>query len=274
MEKFIFFAVMLSLLISACEMDGFLFKPESLEKYELPGNTIAEENLEQVQFKSEGYTLYGYWVKARTPERVKTILYCHGNKINIDEYWDRVMFLYDLNVNIFIFDYRGYDKSEGETSEAGLYKDGEAALEFVRSQYGIPPDSLILYGYSLGNVVSIFLAAEKVDPICLFAESAFASANSLTQSALALDFPARWLTEGEFNNAEKIKQIKTPFMLLHGADDDHVRYRDNGRIIYENAPQPKKQIVVQGADHKNVPQKMGLDVYRTVLKEWIDLYSE
>ncbi len=262
-------AALMTVLGIACEMDGFLYKPETVDRYRLPGNTIAEENLEQVTFKSGGNTLYGYWIKSRIPGRKTTILYCHGNKKNIDEYWDRVMFLFDLDFNIFIFDYRGFGRSEGTTTEEGLHRDGEAALQLVQSRYGIPADSLVLYGYSLGNVVSIHLAAEKVDPLCLFAESPFASASSLTQGALALDFPARWLTEGEFNNAEKIKRIHTPFLLMHGEQDDLIRYRDNGRIVYENAPRPKQLHVVPDAHHGNVPQKIGLQAYRALLKEWI-----
>ncbi len=257
--------------ITACELDGFLFNEEKIDQYELPDNTIPQTLLEQVTFESEGNTLYGYWVASNGQRPGLTILYCHGNKHNIDEYWDRVMFLHQLGVNIFIFDYRGFGLSEGESSEAGLYADGEAALNYVLSRNEVATtDSLCFYGYSLGNVVSIYLASKITNPLCLFAESPFASANSLTQSSLALDIQPLWLTDGEYDNLDKVKRIKTPFMLLHGKEDDFVRYRDNGRLVFENAPEPKELVLVPIAQHDDVPETMGIDRYLELIDGWIN----
>lgn len=263
--------LLLLLCISACELDGFLFNAKEVEQYELPDNTIPQNLLEQVTFDSEGNTLYGYWVASNGERPGITIVYCHGNKHNIDEYWDRVMFLHQLGVNIFIFDYRGYGLSEGECSEDGLYADGDAALNYVLSRNDVATiDSVCFYGYSLGNVVSIYLASSNTNPLCLFAESPFASANSMTQSSLSLDIPTRWLTDGEFDNVEKIKQISTPLMLLHGQDDDFVRYRDNGKLIYKNAPEPKELVLIPKAVHDNVPEVMGVDSYLDAITRWIN----
>ena len=266
----ILFALWMIAWIFSCELDNFLFNAKKISKYSLPGNTIPDSLLELVEFQSGGYTLYGYWVKPANLGSDITILYCHGNKHNIDEYWDRVMMLHQLNVSIFIFDYRGYGLSEGISSEAGLYKDGESALYFIQSQFFVNPDSLCIYGFSLGNVVSIYLAAEKVNPLCLISEAPFASANSLTQSGLLLDLPPRWLTEGEFDNVSMIRKINTPFLLLHGKEDDFCRYRDNGKVVYENAPQPKSLNVISGANHNDIPQTMGIDDYRELLQNWIN----
>lgn len=254
----------------ACELDSNLFNSKEIERYELPGNTIPANLIEAVTLDSEGNKLYGFWVKSNGQRPGLSILYCHGNKDNIDEYWDRVMYLHQLGVNIFIFDFRGYGLSEGESSEAGLHADGEAALDYVLSRDEVTIDSLVIYGYSIGNVVSIYLAAEKVNPLCLFAESPFASANSLAQGALVIDLPARWLTKGEFNNAEKIKQIKTPFFLFHGEEDDFVRYRDNGKVVYENAPHPKAFLLIPKSEHTNIPEILGVDNYLVSIKDWIE----
>ncbi len=254
----------------ACNLDNFLFNEKKIDQYKLPNNTIPDSLLEMVTFKSQENTLYGYWVKSNNLRKGITILYCHGNKHNIDEYWDRVMMLHDLGVNVFIFDYRGYGLSEGTSSEDGLYNDGESALNFILSQYHVNKDSLCLYGYSLGNVVSIYLAAEKLNPLCLISESPFASANSLTQASLSLDIPQQWLTKGKFDNVEKIRRIKTPLLLMHGKDDDFVRFADNGKVVFDNAPQPKLLKIVGGATHTDVPEKMGIDKYKTLIMDWIN----
>ncbi len=255
---------------SACQMDAFLYNGKGADRYELPGNTIPDSLLEPVTFASAGNTLYGYWVASDGARPGITILYFEGNKHGIDEYWDRVMLLHDLGVNLFIFDYRGFGRSEGRSStEEGLLADGEAALQYVLSRPEVNPDSLGFYGYSLGNVPGIYLAAERFTPLFLVAEAPFASAASLTQGSLALALPGGWLTGGRFDNAERVRRIATPFLLLHGTDDDFVRYRDNGWVVYENAPQPKSRVLVPGAVHDNVPQTLGLDLYRQVIADWI-----
>jgi fermentation-respiration switch protein FrsA (DUF1100 family) len=174
--------------------------------------------------------------------------------------------LHETGANILIFDYRGFGKSEGESSEAGLYADGRAALEYLKIARGVKEDSLCIYGYSLGNVASIYLAAEIARPFCLIAESPFASANSLLQGSVVLDIPQGWLTDGNFNNVEMVKGISTRFVLIHGKDDEFVRYDDNGRLVYEAAPQPKELILVEGGHHNDVPYKIGVENYINLLK--------
>ena len=258
------------LFFTACSLDDNLFNPKEIDSYTLPGNTIPDSLITEVTLNSEGNNIYGIWVASNGERAGITMLYCHGNKYNIDEYWGRVMLFHKLGVNVFIFDYQGFGKSEGEPSEEGLYSDSKAALEYVKSRTEYNPDSLCFYGYSLGNVASIYLAAEIQEPLCLFSEAPFASANSLIQGSLVLDIPPKWLTDGEFNNVEKIKSIKTPFLLFHGKDDDFVRYRDNGKVIYDAAPNPKALVLIENAVHNNIPDIMGTEKYLNKMKDWIN----
>jgi len=258
------------LLFISCSLDDNLFNPEKIDSYSLPGNTIPENLITEIKLNSEGNSIYGFWISSNEDRSGITILYCHGNKHNIDEYWDRVMLLHDLGVNVFIFDYQGYGKSEGDPSETGLYSDSKSALEYVKSRNEYNPDSLCFYGYSLGNVASIYLAAKIQKPLCLFSEAPFASANSLTQGSVVLDIQPRWLTDGEFDNVKNIKTIHTPFLLFHGEDDDFVRYRDNGKVIYDSAPDPKEIVLVENAVHNNVPYIMGKEKYLKKMKDWIN----
>lgn len=270
MKKPIIICVFLTLIFSSCSLDENLFNPKKIDSYTLPGNNIPDSLITEVRLESEGNNIYGFWVSSNGERPGITILYCHGNKYNIDEYWDRVILFHELGVNLFIFDYQGFGKSEGEANEKGLYSDSRAALEYVKSRNEYNSDSLCFYGYSLGNVASIYLAAEIQDPLCLFSEAPFASANSLTQGSVILDIPSRWLTDGEFDNVAKIKSINTPFLLFHGKDDDFVRYRDNGKVIYDAAPNPKELVLIENAVHNNVPYIMGTEEYLNKMKDWIN----
>jgi len=267
--KLVILQIVFVFLIS-CELDSNLFNPEQINEYQLPGNTISNTLIEEVVMNSEGNKIYGIWISSNGGRPGITILYCHGNKHNIDEYWDRVMLHHELGVNVFIFDYRGYGKSEGESTEAGIYADSQTALDYVKSRPEYNSDSLCFYGYSLGNVGSIYLAANIQNPLCLFSEAPFASANSLIQGSMILDIPPRWLMDGTFDNVENIKKINTPFMLFHGKDDDFVRFRDNGIVVYNAAPNPKQLVLVPDAHHTNVPYKMGKENYLNKMEEWIE----
>jgi hypothetical protein len=103
----------------SCELDDFMFKNSSLDEYKLPGNTIADSLLTEVTIDSDGYTLYGFWAASNGERPGITVLYFHGNRDHIGHYWDRVMLLHDIGVNVFIFDYRGFGKSEGKSTERG-----------------------------------------------------------------------------------------------------------------------------------------------------------
>jgi hypothetical protein len=266
MKKYFYYLFLSAFLLAGCDLDNNLFNAEKLTSYKLPGNTIPDSLISRVSFKSGRNTLYGFLVTGENNGATKTILYFHGNKHNIDEYWDRVMYLHGLGVNVFVFDYLGFGMSEGESSEASLYEDGLAALNYLRSLKNMWTQDVTYYGYSLGNVVSIHLAAEVASPARLVAESPFASAASLTQGSLVLDIPAGWLTSGKFDNLAEIPKIKCPFMLLHGSDDDFVRFRDNGQLIFNAAPNPKYLVLVQGANHINVPETLTIPAYQDTLR--------
>lgn len=271
MRKLIIIFTFLIFGLISCSLDDNLFNPEKIDTYKLPANTIPDSLIAEVMLDSEGNNIYGFWVDSNGERSGITILYCHGNKHNIDEYWDRVMLFHELGVNVFIFDYQGFGKSENEPSEEGLYFDSKAALEYVKSRNEYNPDSLCFYGYSLGNVASIYLASQIQTPLCLFSEAPFASANSLTQGSVVIDIQPGWLTDGEFDNIENIKSIKAPFLLFHGEDDDFVRYRDNGKIIYDAAPNPKELVLIKDAVHNNVPYIMGKQKYLKKMEDWINL---
>ena len=75
---------------------------------------------EDVYFKTKDrLTLNGWFLK--NPQALSTIIFAHGNAGNMSDRLFKIKFFYDLGLNVFIFDYRGYGKSEGKPSEAGIY---------------------------------------------------------------------------------------------------------------------------------------------------------
>tara|TARA_B100000745_G_scaffold278356_1_gene209351 strand:- start:48 stop:284 length:237 start_codon:yes stop_codon:yes gene_type:complete len=60
-----------------------------------------------------------------------------------------------LGVNVFIFDYRGYGKSEGKPSERGVYRDAEAAIKYLQNRPDVDSKCIIYFGRSLGAAIAI-----------------------------------------------------------------------------------------------------------------------
>jgi len=123
---------------------------------------------EQVVFKSaDGLQLSGWYIPAAPVSSVEdrnggnfTVLFCHGNGGNIYHSLDSINILHELGLNCFIFDYRGYGNSESKPSEKGTYIDAEAAYKWLTEKKKITPDSIIVFGRSLGGSIAAQLVSK------------------------------------------------------------------------------------------------------------------
>ncbi|PWY87373.1 abhydrolase domain-containing protein [Aspergillus heteromorphus CBS 117.55] len=58
-------------------------------------------------------------------------------------------------IHVVTFDYRGFGRSPGQPSEAGLVDDARAVVDWARTVAGIPPSRILLFGQSMGTAVSL-----------------------------------------------------------------------------------------------------------------------
>jgi fermentation-respiration switch protein FrsA (DUF1100 family) len=256
--------------MSGCiTLDGFWFDPQPLDAYELPGNRVPDHLLDEVVLtSSDGETLYGFLARRdRADGQGVTVVYCHGNYHHLDHYWPRVMRLWDLGYDVLAFDYRGYGRSTGTPSEAGIYEDGRTFVGWLATT-ALADQPVVYYGYSLGGAVAIQVATEQ-PPDVLLTESAFASAQALLEDSTALPLEAGLLMEGEFDNLGKIDDIYVPYMALHGTDDEFIRFRFS-RLLVEAANEPKTLVPAVGAAHgePGVPEILGAE-YDAAVIGWI-----
>ncbi|XP_061894336.1 alpha/beta hydrolase domain-containing protein 17A isoform X2 [Entelurus aequoreus] len=89
-----------------------------------------------------------------------TVLFSHGNAVDLGQMSSFYIGLGTrINCNIFSYDYSGYGVSGGKPSEKDLYADIDAAWHTLRTRYGVSPESIILYGQSIGTVPTVDLAS-------------------------------------------------------------------------------------------------------------------
>jgi hypothetical protein len=275
MKRFRLFACALCLIvgIQGCAvMDGFMFNTQRLSSYTLSDSIIPASAREFVTLESgpNKLKIYGYFVRSpRATASSPTIFYSHGNARNIQAYWDRMEIFYNAGYNTFIYDYRGYGMSEGSSSQQGLEEDAEAALAYTLSRRDVNPRNVILYGYSLGGIPSVYLASKYANsptftPRALITEAIYASASDLVQSGSLIDIPGGFVMRDEFNNALRMRSVRCPLLLMHGENDDFIPIERHGVKNWENAinaAQPKVFWRIPNANHSTIPPTVGVDTF-------------
>ena len=113
-------------------------------------------------------------------------------------------------------EYRGYGGNAGAPDEAGLYADGAAALAFLR-EHGVPPNAIVIIGYSLGSGVATELAS-KNDIAGLALISPFTRLPAVVES-IGAGMPIGFLVSDKFDNLAKLPHNKSPVLVMHGKRD-------------------------------------------------------
>ena len=215
---------------------------------------------QDISFQSvDGVNLHGWFVP--TPGARATLLWFHGNAGNLSHRLDNIQRLLPLNLNIFIFDYRGYGKSEGEPDENGIYKDSQAAYNMVLELEGVSVNSLFLFGRSLRGICATETALNN-PARGLILESTFTSASDMSRKIMPL-IPLGWAIRSKLNAINKVAELKLPKLFLHGDRDEVVPF-DLGRKLYEGASDPKSFYIIQGAGHNDTYIMGGRDYYNAL----------
>ena len=203
---------------------------------------------EDVSLQSaDGTRLHGWYVPHDKPAAF--VLFCHGNAGNLTHRDDILRSLRDVvGVSVLIFDYRGYGRSEGRPSEAGILADARGARRWLAQRAGIAENQLVLMGESLGGAVAVDLAADG-GARGLILESTFSSLPDVAAYHYPW-LPLRWLLRTKLDSAAKIKAYRGPLLQTHG-DSDRIVPDRFGRRLFEAANQPKEFHVIPGGDHND-----------------------
>ena len=170
------------------------------------------------------------------------ILWCHGNAGNIINRLENLRELYRIGLSVFIFDYRGYGRSQGRPSEEGLYQDALGAHDYLTRTRMIRPERIVLFGRSLGAAVAGELAAQK-PAAGLILESSFPSIGAVAKFHYG-GLPVHWLLGADFALIDRLPQLSLPKLIIHGDKDDIIPL-ELGRQVFEAAKPPKSFYVIR-----------------------------
>ena len=206
---------------------------------------------------ADGARLFGWYVESSATNAV--LLWCHGNAGNIINRLENLKLLYQLGLSVFLFDYRGYGRSQGRPSEEGLYQDALGAHDYLTRTRMIRPERIVLFGRSLGAAVAGELAAQKL-AAGLILESSFPSIEAVAKFHYG-GVPVHWLLGADFKLIDRLPQLSLPKLIIHGDQDDIIPL-ELGRQVFEAAKPPKFFYVISGADHNNTYQVGGAAYFR------------
>lgn len=218
--------------------------------------------LEEVWFSAaDGTKLFGWYVESAATKAV--LLWCHGNAGNIIHRLDNLRGLYEIGLSVFLFDYRGYGRSQAvRPSEPGLYQDALGAYEYVTRTRRIRPDRVILFGRSLGAAVAGEVGVQRA-AAGLILESPFPSVEAVARYHYG-GLPVHWLLGAEYRLIDRLPHLSLPKLVIHG-DRDTIIPLHLGRQVYDAAKPPKEWYVISGADHNDTYHVGGAAYWRRLV---------
>ncbi|RVU48472.1 alpha/beta hydrolase [Lujinxingia sediminis] len=239
-------AGLLAVVIIACGaiMMGWqsrlIFYPERLAAdvdFELP------RSAEEVQITtSDKEVLSAVLHRAQSSQGV--ILYFHGNAGSLRTWKDVSSDFVPLGYDTLVLDYRGYGKSTGRITEAGLYEDGRAAYRWLIQQ-GYHPDDVVIYGRSIGSGVASKVVSE-VEARALILESPFSSLVTLGRELMPWALPGLTL-RFRFPNEIHLAQTSLPVLLVHGRADELIGAHHSERLAEVLGERAELHLIEGGA---------------------------
>jgi fermentation-respiration switch protein FrsA (DUF1100 family) len=216
---------------------------------EVPPAASVLPGAEEVAFETaDGLRLRGWFVPgARGPG--PAVLVCNGNAGNRAMRAALAAELARMGLAVLLFDYRGYGGNPGSPTEEGLAADARAAAGYLAGRPEVDPARLVYFGESLGAAVALRLATER-PPAALVLRSPFASLAEVGRVHYPV-LPVSWLLWDRFDSAALVGRLDAPLLVVAG-DRDGIIPVAHSRRLFAAAPQPKRLVVLEGADHNDL----------------------
>lgn len=253
--KSIFTLVTLLLLAYLMILAGMFLFQRSLLYFPVPYQPGVNRN--EVSFNNEGITLQG-WVL--NPGQSKVLLYFGGNAEAIENNIGQFETIFK-DYSVFLVHYRGYGKSEGNPTEAGLFSDAIAIYDTIQPDF----ESIALMGRSLGSGVAVYLASKrKTEKLILV--TPFDSIVEVAQTHYPF-LPVRHVARDRFESFLYAPEI-TAAVLMITAENDRIIPAERALKLREFFSRTKPSYhIIKSATHNDIAR---FPEYRRLLSDFIN----
>ncbi len=237
------------------KQEELIFHPTKLEQSHRFDFDIPFE--ERSFTTNDGVALNG--VHFKVPEPKGLVFYLHGNSGSIQDYLGSAYAFTKEGYDVFIYDYRGFGKSEGEINgEKLLFKDNQFVYDTLLGEYA--EKDIIVVGYSIGSGMAAKLASTN-NPQQLFLLAPYHNFIALVK--LWNKYTPTFLLKYRFETDQYLKGFKKPITIFHGEDDTLIPSNQSLQLkaIY---PQKVQAIILPNQGHVGIE---GNELFQTVIKD-------
>ena len=238
------------------------------------GLVYDEISIPVMTWEQKRESLHGWWIPAASAKS-DVLLYLHGNGGNISANLGQARRFHQLGFSVLLIDYRGYGRSKGKfPTEAEVYRDAQAAWDYLVEQQNIDPHNIFIYGHSLGGAIAIDLAVRRPQTAGLIVENTFTSMSALlAKRGIVRLFPTNFLINQRFDSLSKLKLLQVPLLIIHGRCDHTVPFK-MGEILFEAAKVPKQFFIAPHAGHNNVASLSGEEYLHAIGKFYQEVHCD
>ena len=252
-----------------------------ISELDFPFNLIEDPNFIYIRddytvLSKRGYLMMCSFFRADLSKRIPyirpVVIYLHGNSSSRVEGTKMAFFLLNKGIDLFVFDFPGCGKSEGEYISLGYYEkeDLNSIVDFVEKFPGV--GKIGIWGRSMGAATGLIYSCndKRIKAQCL--DSPFANFKDLAiklckQHIYIPEFVINTIlyflkkTIKKKNNLEieNLKPIefaklsKTPAFFIHAMKDKLIPYEQTIQIFEKYSG--KKSINITEGDHNTPRQK-------------------
>ncbi len=189
------------------------------------------------------------------------LLWFYGNTETVAALAPIIRELRPPGTALLILDYRGYGESGSTPTEPGLYRDAEAAWDFLAARPKVNSNRIAAYGRSLGSAFALHVAMSR--PVAaLVLDSPFSSA--IEMADLHYPFLPKFLVRLSMDNVSRARSLDIPLLVFHGSED-RVAPLSMGRAVTE-ASGDGRLVVIDGAGHN---ETYNMRRYRATFHEFL-----
>ncbi len=186
-----------------------------------------------------------------------SVIFFHGNAQNITTHIASVYWLPKQGFDVYIFDYRGYGRSQGFPSVEGVMTDAATVLKYVITDLG--KKNVVVFGQSLGGVIALNAVSrfdKKQSIKALVVDSSFSGFREIAREKLS-DIWLTWIFQYPLSYAftasydPKLAAAKiapVPLLVIHG-NADNIIPMHHGKKLFEAAYSPKLFWKIESGKH-------------------------
>jgi len=219
-------------------------------------------SIDKVKIKTDDNIELLAWYHDKDIQNYKTILFLHGNAGSLENRIHKINHFNEMEINFLIISWRGFSGNEGKPTEEGLYKDAKSAVKWLINK-GVKKENIIIYGESLGTGIATEISQNN-NFAGIILESPFTSMIAAGKSKYPI-FPVGLLLKDKYESDKKIKNIKSPVLIMHGEADTIVPFW-MGKEMYELANEPKYSYFPKYDDHMMEYNKNLLNALKDFIK--------